>query len=80
MREQMTTPEGLALKYTFSGSVFFKRMQALDLYTTDVDAIRRRVEAAGLRDVFASKTGKGQGRRSVEKGGPGLIALVRVEG
>jgi succinate dehydrogenase/fumarate reductase flavoprotein subunit len=53
VREQMQTPKGLTLKYTFSGSVFFQRMQELSLYTTDVAAIRARVDEAGLTNVFA---------------------------
>ena len=53
VREQMGTERGLGYKYTFSGSVLFERMKKLGLYTTDVSQIRRRVEAAGLTDVFA---------------------------
>ncbi len=53
VREQMQTPEGLSKKFTFSGSVFFERMQKLNLYTTDVQAIRLRVEKAGLLNVFS---------------------------
>jgi folate-dependent tRNA-U54 methylase TrmFO/GidA len=55
VREQMQTEEGLMKKYTFSGSVYFERMKELGLYTTDVEAIRARVEAAGLAGIFASK-------------------------
>ncbi|MBC9783915.1 FAD-dependent oxidoreductase [Heliobacterium chlorum] len=53
VNEQMQTDEGLTKKYTFSGSVYFQRMQEKGLYTTDVNAIRQRVGAAGLSDVFA---------------------------
>ncbi|MDQ7794834.1 MAG: FAD-dependent oxidoreductase [bacterium] len=53
VREQMATPEGLFKKYTFSGSVYFQRMKELDLYTTDREAIRARVQAAGLTGVFS---------------------------
>ncbi len=56
VREQMQTEKGLGLKFTFSGSVYFERMQGLGLYTTDIAEIRRRVEAAGLTDVFAART------------------------
>jgi hypothetical protein len=45
----------LSLKYTFSGSVYFERMQARGLYTTDRAEIERRVGAAGLAGVFARK-------------------------
>jgi hypothetical protein len=55
VRDQMQTEEGLMKKYTFSGSVYFERMKELGLYTTDVEAIRVRVEAAGLPGIFASK-------------------------
>ncbi|MCK7510314.1 MAG: FAD-dependent oxidoreductase [Desulfobacterales bacterium] len=44
----------LSLKYTFSGSVYFDRMQARSLYTTDAQVIRERVAAAGLENVFAA--------------------------
>jgi len=53
VREQMATPEGKGKKYTFSGSVLFDRMKALDLYTTDIASIRTRVAACGLEGVFA---------------------------
>lgn len=45
--------EGLSQRFTFSGSVYFERMKALGLYTVDVEAIRRRVEEAGLIGVFS---------------------------
>jgi hypothetical protein len=48
----MQTEKGLGLKFTFSGSVYFERMKQRGAYTTDVAEIRRRVEAAGLTDVF----------------------------
>lgn len=53
VREQMATEEGLFKKYTFSGSVYFQRMQDLGTYTTDVAAIAARVEASGLTGIFA---------------------------
>ncbi len=53
VREQMQTEAGLGQKFTFSGSVYFKRMQERGLYVTDVAEIRRRVAAAGLTDVFS---------------------------
>ncbi|MFZ5825480.1 MAG: FAD-dependent oxidoreductase [Bacillota bacterium] len=46
-------PGGWAKKYTFSGSFYFERMRQLGLYTTDTAAIRERVRAAGLENVFA---------------------------
>jgi hypothetical protein len=55
VRRQMQEEGVLSLKYTFSGSVYFERMQARKLYTTDVNAIRARVASAGLEAVFASR-------------------------
>jgi folate-dependent tRNA-U54 methylase TrmFO/GidA len=55
VRKQMGTDEGLSLKYTFSGSVFFERMQARGLYSTDLKKVEERVGKAGLRGVFAEK-------------------------
>ena len=51
----METEEGMKKKYTFSGSVYFNRMQELGLYTIDIAAIRARVEKTGLTGVFAAK-------------------------
>ncbi len=53
VNKQMLTKEGLSKKYTFSGSVYFDRMLSLDLYTTDIDKIQKRVEAANAAGVFA---------------------------
>jgi len=53
--ERMKTEEGLKYKYTFSGSVYFNRMLELGLYTTDVAAIRAKVEKLGLSGVYAQK-------------------------
>ena len=52
--EAMRTDEGLEQKFTFSGSVYFDHMKATGLYTTDIPAIRARIKAAGLADVFAA--------------------------
>jgi len=53
--KQMRTEDGIKFKYTFSGSVYFKRMQELGMYTTDVEAIKAKVEAAGLTGVYDQK-------------------------
>ena len=50
--EAMKTDEGKMKKYTFSGSVYFERMQTLDLYTTDIALIQQRVARAGVAGVF----------------------------
>lgn len=54
VRERMQTEEGLGFKYTFSGANYFERMKQRGLYTTDINAIRERVAAAGLTNVFGS--------------------------
>lgn len=53
VRTQMETEEGLAFKYTFSGSVYFDRMKQKGLYTTDLKEIEKRVDQAGLVGVFS---------------------------
>ena len=57
VREEMRTREGLAKKYTFSGSVYFERMKKLGLYSTDMEAIRRRVSDSGMTGIFTSAVG-----------------------
>jgi len=54
VNEQVKTESGLGLKYTFSGSVYFERMKALGLYSTDIGAIKAKVENAGLSGVFST--------------------------
>lgn len=53
--KQMKTEDGMKLKYTFSGSVYFKRMEELGLYTMDVDAIKAKIEKAGLTGIYNKK-------------------------
>ena len=52
--KQMLDAETRNKKYTFSGSVYFERMQAKNLYSTDDDAIKARVEAAGCTNIFSN--------------------------
>jgi hypothetical protein len=52
VRAEMETPEGLANKYTFSGSVYFKRMKDRHLYTTDIEEIKLRVRQAQMTEIF----------------------------
>jgi succinate dehydrogenase/fumarate reductase flavoprotein subunit len=56
VRRQMQRKEGLGLKFTFSGSVFFDRMKQRNLYSTDVNKIAQRVEQAGLAGVFSASS------------------------
>jgi hypothetical protein len=55
VKEDMEAGEGMLNKYTFSGSVYFDRMNELGLYTTDIEAIRARVADAGLSGLFAQQ-------------------------
>lgn len=52
VNQQMRTDEGLSKKYTFSGSVYFQRMQEKGLYTTNTEVIKARVNRAGMSDLF----------------------------
>ncbi|MTV48878.1 FAD-dependent oxidoreductase [Heliobacillus mobilis] len=54
VKEQMQTEAGLGKKYTFSGSVYFERMKKLGLYSTDVTAIQKKIEDAGLLNIFGA--------------------------
>jgi folate-dependent tRNA-U54 methylase TrmFO/GidA len=53
--KQMRTVDGIAFKYTFSGSVYFQRMKDLGLYSSDVAAIKARVKAAGMENIYNQK-------------------------
>ena len=55
VREEMETEGGMRQKYTFSGSVYFKRMKELNLYTMDHEVIAQRVAAAGLTNVYGQR-------------------------
>ncbi|MGI6493036.1 MAG: FAD-dependent oxidoreductase [Pelotomaculum sp.] len=55
MHRQMKTPGGMGEKYTFSGSVYFRRMQETGLYLTDVAQIHQRVARVGLSGLFKLK-------------------------
>lgn len=54
VREKMQTKEGLASKYTFSGSVYFERMKDKNLYTTDIKKIGIRVSQANMTGIFST--------------------------
>lgn len=53
VHDQMATKDGLRLRYTFSGSVYFERMKAMALYSADRGEIGGRVGKAGLGDVYS---------------------------
>ena len=53
VREQMETEEGMTQKFTFSGATYFKRMKDLNLYTTDIPEIQKRIDAAEMTNFFS---------------------------
>lgn len=55
MHKEMKSAEGLGKKYTFSGSVYFQRMQELGFYTTNVTEVKERVAKTGLSGIFKQR-------------------------
>ncbi len=49
--EKANTREGRKNRYTFAGAGYFKRMQELGLYTTDIDEINNRVKKINLDNI-----------------------------
>ena len=52
VRDRMMNHNELDKKITFSGSIYFDRMKQMNLYTTDIKDIERRVDAAGMAGIF----------------------------
>ncbi len=52
VRIRMETEEGLAFKYTFSGSVYFDRMKQKGLYSIEHKEIEKRVDQTGMAGIF----------------------------
>lgn len=52
VHERMATKDGLKMRYTFSGSVYFERMKSLSLYSADRGEIGERVASCGMTDVY----------------------------
>jgi hypothetical protein len=52
VRKQMIEKKELGLKYTFSGSVYFERMKERKMYSIDKNTIAKRIEYAGMTDIF----------------------------
>lgn len=46
------SPEGVARRYTFSGSTYFARMREMGFYTTDRETVRKRLDRLGLLGVM----------------------------
>ena len=53
--EKAATREGRKDRYTFAGASYFKRMQDLGLYTTDIKEIGKRVKKINLDNIFEQK-------------------------
>lgn len=53
--EKARTRDGRKDRYTFAGSVYFKRMQELGLYSTNVDEIKSKIQKINLTNVFSQK-------------------------
>lgn len=49
---KMQTEDGMKMRYTFSGSVYFERMKELALYSVNRSEIKDRVAQTGLTDVY----------------------------
>ena len=55
VKKEMGTEEGIERKYTFSGSVYFKRRKDRGLYLMDINKIKKKVEMIGLKGVFSNR-------------------------
>jgi hypothetical protein len=53
--EMMKTEDGLSKSYSYAHDVYFERMKELGFYTTDADAIHRRIANLGLSSILAEK-------------------------
>jgi len=53
--ESIRTKEGLKKRYTFAGAEYFERMKQLGLYTTDTEAIKKKVMKDNLLGIYEEK-------------------------
>ncbi|EOD01087.1 FAD-dependent oxidoreductase [Caldisalinibacter kiritimatiensis] len=53
--EQIKTKGGLKKRYTFAGSEYFARMKKLDIYTTDSNKIKKRIQRMDLLNIYEEK-------------------------
>ena len=53
--EKAKSREGRKARYTFSGSVYLKRMKSLGLYTTSIEEIKNRINKLNLDNIFSTK-------------------------
>ena len=52
---QVKTREGLMTRYTFAGAEYFQRMKDKELYTTDIETIRKRVKKYDLENIYKER-------------------------
>lgn len=53
--ERISTPGGLKERFTFAGSDYFKRMKELNLYTTDRNVIKNKLERLNLLNIYSER-------------------------
>ena len=49
------TPEGIRKRYTFAGADYFRRMQELGIYTTNIEVINKKVQALSLNNFLKER-------------------------
>lgn len=52
---RIKTEEGRKTRYTFAGSDYFQRMKELNLYTTNVESIKKKIKRMDLLNIFDEK-------------------------
>ncbi|MDP4144848.1 MAG: FAD-dependent oxidoreductase [Bacillota bacterium] len=52
---KLMTKEGRRNRYTFAGAEYFKRMQDLGTYTTDIDVIKNKIAKLNLNGIMEEK-------------------------
>ncbi|BBB92963.1 MAG TPA: FAD-dependent oxidoreductase [Methylomusa anaerophila] len=52
IHEQMEKEDGLTMRYTFSGSVYFEHMKREGLYSANRTEITERIKKTGLADIY----------------------------
>ena len=53
--EMLETENGLMTRYTFAGAEYFARMKEKNLYTTDIDEIKKRVARYDLQGIYSQR-------------------------
>lgn len=54
VHQQMKSEQGLCLRYTFSGSLYFERMKQERLYSIDPEEISQRIRKSRMQDIYAT--------------------------